>query len=162
MLRALATLARGRLQLAAGNPSEAAATLHDAARQWDELQVPYEVATACTLLGQAQSEAGDDDAAKEMFSRARTLFVQIGARLDASAIGAPRRAHRPSGLTGRELEVLRLLAAGQANKEIAAELHLSAKTVSRHLTNIFNKIGVTSRAAATAFAFEHDLVGKRG
>jgi ATP/maltotriose-dependent transcriptional regulator MalT len=159
MLHALAGLARGRLQLAAGGPSVAVATLQTVTRQWHELEVPYEVATACTLLGQAQSDAGDEDAAKESFNRARALFEQIGARVDARAVEPVRRV-RPAGLTEREVEVLCLLAAGQANKEIAATLHLSAKTVSRHLTNIFNKIGVNSRAAATAFAFEHDLVGR--
>jgi DNA-binding NarL/FixJ family response regulator len=162
MLHALAALARGRLQLAEGNPSVAAATIQSAARLWQELQVPYEVATACTLLGQAQSEAGDHNAGKQSFDKARVLFEQIGARLDARAIEPARRTRRPAGLTEREVEVLSLLATGQANKEIAATLHLSAKTVSRHLTNIFNKIGVTSRTAATAFAFEQNLIGKPG
>jgi DNA-binding CsgD family transcriptional regulator len=162
MLHALAALARGRLQLAEGNPSVAAGTLQSAARLWQELQVPYEVATACTLLGQAHSEAGDHDAGKKSFDKARVLFEQIGARLDARAIEPAQRTRRPAGLTEREVEVLSLLAAGQANKEIAATLHLSAKTVSRHLTNIFNKIGVTSRTAATAFAFEQNLIGKPG
>ncbi len=67
----------------------------------------------------------------------------------------------PAGLTEREVEVLRLVAGGLSNNEIAAELYLSAKTVSRHLSNIFTKIGVTSRASATAFAFEHELVEPR-
>jgi DNA-binding NarL/FixJ family response regulator len=71
------------------------------------------------------------------------------------------RSHRPAGLTEREVEVLCLVAAGHTNKEIAASLHLSAKTVSRHLTNIFTKIDVPSRAAATAFAFEHHLIEGR-
>jgi ATP/maltotriose-dependent transcriptional regulator MalT len=162
MLHALASLARGRLQLAQGDPTSAAATLQRAVRQWQELQVPYEVATASTLLGQAQRETGDDGAAKQSFSTARALFGQIGVRLDARAIDAARPTKRPGGLTEREVEVLRLIVDGRSNKEIAAELHLSAKTGSRHLTNIFNKIGVSSRAAATAFAFEHRLVGGRG
>jgi DNA-binding CsgD family transcriptional regulator len=157
MLHGLTVLARGRLQLAQGNPIAAAATLQTAVAQWQELQVPYEVATATTLLGQAQREAGDDDAAKESFARARALFEQIGVRLDAHSIVSPRPTRRPAGLTQREVEVLCLIADGRANKEIAAQLNLSAKTVSRHLTNIYNKIGVTSRAAATAFAFEHHL-----
>jgi len=161
MLHALAALARGRLQLAQENPTEAAVTLQSALRQWQELKVPYEVATATTLLGQAQIEAGNDDAAKESFAKARALFEQIGAHLDARGIDSARGTRRASGLTEREVEVLRLIAAGLANKEIAAQLQLSAKTVSRHLTNIFNKIGVTSRAAATAYAFEHHLISRR-
>jgi DNA-binding NarL/FixJ family response regulator len=139
----------------------AVATLHAAIGHWQELRVPYEVATASTLLGQAQREGGDEDAAKQSFARARALFEQIGAHLDARGIETARRTRQPAGLTEREIEVLRLIADGQANKEIAAHLHLSVKTVSRHLTNIFNKIGVNSRAAATAFAFEHHLIGKR-
>ena len=161
MLHALAAVARGRLQLAQRDPVAAAATLLAAVRQWQELQVPYEIATANTLLGQAQRDAGNQDAADESFVRARALFEQIGARLDALDLDAPRRPSRPARLTEREVEVLLLIASGQANKQIAAQLHLSAKTVSRHLTNIFNKIGVTSRAAATAFAFEHHLISKR-
>jgi ATP/maltotriose-dependent transcriptional regulator MalT len=162
MLHALASLARGRLQLANGDSTVAAATLQGAVREWQELQVPYEVATARTLLGQAQRETGDDSAANQSFASARALFEQIGARLDAQVIAAARPTKRPCGLTEREVEVLCLIADGRANKEIAAQLHLSAKTVSRHLTNIFNKMGVSSRAAATAFAFEHHLVGRRG
>jgi ATP/maltotriose-dependent transcriptional regulator MalT len=156
MLHAMAALTRGRLQLTQGDPT-AAATLQTAAAQWQQLQVPYEVATARTLLGQAQREAGDEDASKESFARARALFERIGAHLDARSIESTRRIRRPAGLTEREVEVLCLIADGRANKEIAAQLHLSAKTVSRHVTNIYNKIGVTSRAAATAFAFEHHL-----
>jgi ATP/maltotriose-dependent transcriptional regulator MalT len=162
MLHALAALARGRLQLAEAKPISAAETLQGAVNQWEELQVPYEVATATTLLAQAQRDAGDEAAAKESFARARALFEQVGALLDAQDVDASWRTRRPAGLTEREVEVLRLVASGQANKEIAAQLHLSAKTVSRHLTNIFNKVGVTSRAAATAFAFEHDLAGGQG
>jgi DNA-binding CsgD family transcriptional regulator len=136
------------------------AALQTASRQWQELHVPYEAATAMTLLGQAQTAARNDDAAKVFFANARALFEQIGANLDARGIDSTRRTRRPSGLTEREVEVLDLIAAGWANKEIAAQLRLSAKTVSRHLTNIFNKIGVTSRAAATAYAFEHHLVSR--
>jgi DNA-binding NarL/FixJ family response regulator len=85
------------------------------------------------------------------------LFEQIGVHLDTRSIGSTRPTQRPAGLTQREIEVLCLIADGRSNKEVAAQLHLSAKTVSRHITNIYNKIGVTSRAAATAFVFEHHL-----
>jgi ATP/maltotriose-dependent transcriptional regulator MalT len=161
MLHALASLARGRLQLGQANATAAAATLQVAVRQWQELQVPYEVAAARTLLGQAQRETGDAAAATQSFAAARALFETIGARLDAHGIEPARRMKRPCGLTEREVEVLCLIADGRPNKDIAAQLRLSAKTVSRHLTNIFNKIGVNSRAAATAFAFEHHLISKR-
>ncbi|MBV9661835.1 MAG: response regulator transcription factor [Acidimicrobiales bacterium] len=158
MLSALAVLARGRLQLAEGDPTAAVTTLRTALSKWQELQVPYEVATANTLLGQACRQAGDEQAATRSFARARVLFEQIGAHLDIHIIET-RRPRSPAGLTDREIEVLCLIAAGRANKEIAAQLHLSAKTVSRHLTNIFNKLGVNSRTAATAFAYQNQLVG---
>jgi ATP/maltotriose-dependent transcriptional regulator MalT len=157
MLHAMAGLARGRLQLAKHDLAAASATLRDTERRWLELEVPFEVATTRTLLGQALRDAGDEQGAQESFAGARALFDQIGARLDARVVNGP---DLPKGLTGREAEVLRLIAAGLSNKEIATTLHLSVKTVSRHLSNIFNKIGVSSRAAATAFAFEHQLVGQ--
>ena len=136
--------------------------MRQAVGRWRDLNVPYEVATAQTLLGQALREAGDDDAATESFAAAAKLFDHIGARLDAQRLtdGAPPPV-LPAGLTEREVEVLQLVAAGLTNNEIASALYLSAKTVSRHLSNIFTKIGVTSRAGATAFAFEHGLVQAR-
>ena len=96
------------------------------------------------------------------------MFVRLGARpdlavlqaleeaLDSPAVGRPpRSAH---GRTARELQVLRLVAQGKTNKAIAGELGLSEKTVDRHVSNIFNKIDVSTRAAATAYAYEHKLV----
>jgi DNA-binding CsgD family transcriptional regulator len=158
-LRASALSTRGRLHLAEGNATVACVALRDALVRWDELDVPYEVATTRTLLGQALREAGDEDAAASSFAAAEALFDQIGACVDARQIRdlGGRRA-LPAGLTEREAEVLSLVSAGRTNKEIAAALYLSEKTVSRHLSNIFTKIGVSSRAAATAFAFEHRLV----
>jgi DNA-binding NarL/FixJ family response regulator len=125
------------------------------------LDVPYEVATASTLLGQALRDSGDEVGAVEAFTAATELFEQIGARLDARLVFGSSRPSLPCGLTEREVEVLRLIAAGKSNSHIATELFLSVKTVSRHLSNIFTKIGVTSRTAATAFAFEHELVDPR-
>jgi DNA-binding NarL/FixJ family response regulator len=159
---AAALSARGRLQLALQEDEAACATLRTAVSLWQELDVPYEVASTRTLLGQALHAAGDEAASAAAFTAAEALFGQIGARLDASAIRERvSRPQLPAGLTEREAEVLRLIAAGRSNKEIAAELFLSAKTVSRHLSNIFTKIGVSSRSAATAFAFEHHLVEGR-
>jgi ATP/maltotriose-dependent transcriptional regulator MalT len=160
MLHAMAGLARGRMQLAQYEVTEACVTLRDAERRWQELEVPFEVATTRTLLGQALREAGDEDGAQASFAAARALFDQIGARLDSQDVGGVDGPDLPAGLTAREAEVLRLIAAGLSNKDIATTLHLSVKTVSRHLSNIFTKIGVSSRAAATAFAFEHQLVGR--
>jgi ATP/maltotriose-dependent transcriptional regulator MalT len=158
-LLAIAASTRGRLELALGDRG-AVRTLQGAVERWQVLDVPFEVATARTLLGQALRDAGDDDAATASFSAGAALFDQIGARLDARNVLGDAAPPLPAGLTAREVEVLRLIATGLTNNEMAEALHLSAKTVSRHLSNIFTKIGVSSRAGATAFAFEHDLVDR--
>lgn len=157
-LRAVARSTRGRLELAEGDPA-AVATLRDAVAAWTALDVPYESASARTLLAQALRDAGDEKGSLATFTSAAEQFDQIGARLEArSAIGDASEAQLPAGLTEREAEVLRLVASGMTNSDIAEALFLSAKTVSRHLSNIFTKIDVSSRAAATAFAFEHGVV----
>jgi ATP/maltotriose-dependent transcriptional regulator MalT len=161
ILWAAAASARGRLELARGDALDACTTLQDAVERWLALDVPYEVATARTLLGQALRDCGDVTGAADSFAAAAKLFEQIGAHLDARLSDSRVRPTLPAGLTDREVEVLRLVAAGKTNSEVAAELYLSVKTVSRHLSNIFTKVGVTSRAAATAFAFEHNLVANR-
>jgi ATP/maltotriose-dependent transcriptional regulator MalT len=158
VLQATLRATRGRLELAEDAPS-AAATLREAVADWEAMAVPYEVATARTLLGEALRRAGDEAAATEAFRAAAEVFDAIGARLDADLLaGVDPTPAPPAGLTNREVEILRLIAAGLTNNEIAAALYLSAKTVSRHLSNIFTKIGVSSRAGATAFAFDHRLV----
>jgi DNA-binding CsgD family transcriptional regulator len=165
VLLASAATARGRLLLAEHDARSACASLRTALERWQSLEVPYEIATTRTLLGQSLKELGDDDGAAGSFAAAEALFEQIGARIDVRApgdsLGGERAAAAPAGLTARELEVLGLVAAGHTNKQIAAELFLSEKTVSRHLSNIFAKIDVTSRSAATAFAFEQGLVTGR-
>ena len=105
--------------------------------------------------------SGDEDAAALELDAARDAFEQLGAAPDLARVDAldgDRRAASAHGLTARELEVLRLVAAGKTNKAIAAELVLSERTVDRHVSNIFAKLGVSSRAAATAYAYEHGLV----
>jgi ATP/maltotriose-dependent transcriptional regulator MalT len=161
-LAASALSARGRLHLAQGDSAAACTTLQEALKHWQGLEVPYEVATARLLLGQACRNCGDEDGAMRSLDRAAAIFDQLGAALDArhtrdltsSASATPL----PGGLTAREAEVLSLVASGRTNKDIAAALHLSERTVARHLSNIFTKIGVTSRTAATAFAYENNLV----
>jgi ATP/maltotriose-dependent transcriptional regulator MalT len=157
-LSATARSTRGRVQLATGDPS-AVSTIGEACRAWQMLGVPYEVATTRTLLGLALRNSGDDRGAVAAFAEASATFDEIGASLDASiAGGGAMPTSLPAGLTQREVEVLRLLATGMSNAEMAEALYLSVKTVSRHMSNIFVKIGVTSRAAATAFAFENGVV----
>lgn len=157
-LQAAAVSARGRAQLAERDPA-ACATLRSAVARWTELGVPYEIATARTLLGQACRDVGDAMGAASAFDAGRQLFDDLGVRLDARetrTLGNP--SPLPGGLTSREAEVLRLVAAGHTNKEVAAALFLSDKTIARHLSNIFTKAGVSTRSAATAFAFEHDMI----
>ncbi len=156
-LQAAALTTRGRLQLVQRDPA-ACATLRLAVARWTDLSVPYEIATARTLLGQSCRDSGDEPGAASAFAAARQLFDGLGVGLDARTLADPVL---PAGLTAREAEVLRLVAAGHTNKAIAAQLFLSDKTVARHLSNIFTKVDVATRAAATAFAFEHGMI-RRG
>ena len=117
---------------------------------------PYEVARSRELIGLACRALGDEEAAGLELEAARTGYEELGAVPDAVRLGS--RPGRPHGLTPRELEVLRLVASGRSNREIAADLVISEHTVSRHLQNMFMKLEVTSRAAATAYAYEHHLV----
>ena len=163
-LAAAGASCRGRLQLAEGDAGGACASLHRALRQWQDLDVPYEAATARLLLGQACRGSGDEDGAAAAFAAVAQIFERLGAVLDARRVkeSLDGPGTLPAGLTEREAEVLRLVAAGATNRAIAAELYLSDKTVARHLSNIFVKIGVSSRSAATVFAFETGLVGVEG
>jgi DNA-binding NarL/FixJ family response regulator len=161
LLDAVAAQARGALLLAEGAAEPAIVALRRAARGWQELDAPYETARARTLVARACRDLGDSQAAEMELGAARELLKALGAAsalaevdaLDAQA--GPRDTH---GLTERELQVLRLIADGQTNKAIAADLVLSERTVERHVSNIFAKVGVSTRAAATAFAFKHELV----
>jgi ATP/maltotriose-dependent transcriptional regulator MalT len=157
MLAALAAHARGTVALAEGDVHTALVGLRDAQRIWLELDAPYEVARTRAAIAQACAALGDAEAAALELEAACDLFGRLGAapdlaRLDRSAAG------REHGLSRRELEVLRLLASGKSNREIATTLVISEHTVARHLQNIYAKLRLSSRAAATAFAFEHDLV----
>jgi DNA-binding NarL/FixJ family response regulator len=110
-------------------------------------------------MGRALAAVGDQDSSRRQLEAARSTFRRLGARPaadEASHLLAPPSL--PAGLTGREVEVLRLVASGRSNAQIASELVLSEKTVARHLSNIFGKLDVGSRTAATAFAYEHRLV----
>ena len=159
VLLAAAATARGRVQLAAGDHGEACAALQEAIKRWTDIDAPYEIATARSLMGQACRKAGDEDGAEQAFLAAEAIFDRLGAAIDAQLTRSFRGAvDLPSGLSAREVEVLRLVASGRTNRQMAAELNLSEKTIARHVSNIFTKIDVRSRAAATAWAFEQRLI----
>ena len=159
MLRAMHAHVRGAVELAAGDAAGALKSLREAAQVWQELEAPYEAARARMLVGQACRALGDEDAFALELGAARSLFEELGATPDLASVDSlTEPAAAAHGLTSRELEVLRLLATGKSNREIATALVISEHTVARHVQNIFTKLGVSSRTAAGAFAFEHDLV----
>lgn len=158
-LRALAAHATGAVLLARGEAHAALAVLQRACSAWQELSAPYQAARARALIAQACRRLGDEATAGLELDAATAVLKQLGAapdlaRIDQLATPAPGSAH---GLTPRELEVLRLVARGSTNRAIAGALFISEKTVHRHVSNIFMKLGVSTRAAAAAFAFEHGL-----
>jgi DNA-binding CsgD family transcriptional regulator len=161
LLRALAAQAAGAVALAEGDAAGALGSLRRALSTWQDLEAPYEAARTRVLVGMACAELGDSDASALEFEAARTVFEELGAgpdltRVDSLVTSSPSRSLQ--GLSPRELEVLRHVADGKTNREIATELVLSERTVERHVSNIFTKLDVSSRAAATAFAYEHRLL----
>ncbi len=158
--RALAGRARGAVLLETNDIATAVRHLRQAAHFWREAAAPYEEAQVLVLLGLAVLRAGDAEGSVRELEAARSLFVSAGAEADAHMVERllGERAARPAGLTEREIEVLRLVAEGKSNREVAHSLSLSEHTVARHLQIIFNKLGVSSRAAATAFAVQRRLV----
>jgi DNA-binding CsgD family transcriptional regulator len=159
LLNALAGQARGAVDLAAGDPRGALTALRAASRAWQDLGAPYEAARVRVLLGRACRDLGDADSAQLELEAARESFAALAATPDVDRVDALLgRADDSHGLTARELEVLRLVAAGETNKAIAARLVLSERTVDRHVSNIFAKLGASSRTAATAYAYQHGLV----
>jgi DNA-binding CsgD family transcriptional regulator len=159
-LPAVAAHAQGAVLLAEGDPRAALAVLRGAWLAWQELEVPYEAGRVRVLIGLACRELGDQDGAKMELDAARWVFHQLAAAPDLARVEAlsGKAAGGPGGLTARELQVLRMVAAGETNKAIAAELFVSGRTVDRHMSNIYAKLGVSSRAAATAHAYQHGLL----
>ncbi|APE21547.1 MULTISPECIES: LuxR family transcriptional regulator [Streptomyces] len=161
LLRALADTAVGSVALARKG-SDALLPLRRALAGWLELRVPYEAAQVRMLLAAADRAAGDEEGARLELGAARAAFERLGAVPDARRAAAlltgGSRRRLPGGLTAREAEVLRLVAEGGTNKDIARTLVISEHTVARHLNNIFAKLGVGSRASATAYAYAHGLV----
>jgi DNA-binding CsgD family transcriptional regulator len=160
MLRAVVAQADGALFLAEGHAHTALDSLRRAFSLWERLEAPYEAARVRVLIGQACRALGDDEAAALEREAARSFFERLGAQPDLARLDAPHprvlTASKPV-LTARELHVLRLVSTGRTNKEIAAELSLSERTIDRHVTNILTKLDVPSRTAATTYAYDHKL-----
>jgi len=159
-----AAQATGAVRLAQGKPREALALLRRAEQVWRDFGAPYECARVRVFVALACRALGDDDAAEQEFGAARRAFEQLGAVCDLSRLDAlqqpvaPAAASSAGGLSPRELEVLAQIASGSTNKAIAVTLKISEKTVARHVSNIFLKLGLSSRAGATAYAWQHQLI----
>jgi ATP/maltotriose-dependent transcriptional regulator MalT len=158
-LRAVGLRVNGAVALARGEALIALASLRAACTAWNELDAPYEAARTRVLLGDAYELLDDSDAAERERAAARACFERLGADAALQDLDGPVDDDSTGpGLSPREREVLDLVVGGLTNREIAGELYLSEKTVARHVSNIFTKLGVSSRAAATAYAYEHGLV----
>jgi DNA-binding CsgD family transcriptional regulator len=161
VLRATAAQAEGTRELAAGNPREALVRLRLACKEWQALEIPHAVARTREALGLACRALGDRAGGRMELEAARAAYERLGAGPDlarADALLAHRPGAGPGGLTPREVQVLLLVAAGKSNKEVADGLSLSVKTVERHVGNILLKLDVPSRAAATAWAYENEVI----
>jgi DNA-binding CsgD family transcriptional regulator len=153
--------ARGAVALAGDDALASLVALRQATQGWHELDAPHEAARARVLLALACRELGDDDTFALELDAARAIFEKLGAAPDVARVDALRQRRRATGhhgLTPRELQILALVATGRTNRAIAGELFISEKTVARHVSNIFLKLGLSSRAAATAYAYEHELL----
>ncbi len=167
VLRAMADQAGGAVLLSEGDPGGGLKSLRAAHTTWTRLKMPLETARTSALLGLGCLSVGDRSSAAMELDNAASIFDALGAVPDADRLGRLQQTieerSRPaapdkSELTSREIEVLVHVAAGRTNREIAAALTISQHTVGRHLENIFVKLGVNSRAAATAYAYEHRLL----
>ncbi|WP_112236561.1 helix-turn-helix transcriptional regulator [Kribbella monticola] len=157
-LRAMAAYCAALVAVAAGDPDRALPQARQAMQLWGTLQAPYEVARSRVLVGKAFRELGDDDSATRELGAALRSFDELGAAASRQEVEKLLGRNALGGLTQRELEVLRLVAAGNSNTATAQQLVLSDKTVARHMSNIFAKLDVPSRTAAVAYAREHDLL----
>jgi len=157
-LRAMAAYCAGLVALAADDADRALPAARQAAQLWTSLQAPYEAARARVLVGRAFRCLGDQDSATAELTAAHQSFTDLGVTTSREEAAKLLQRPTPGGLTQREHEVLRLVAAGNSNAEIARQLVLSEKTVARHLSNIFAKLDVSSRTAAVAYARDHALL----
>jgi DNA-binding NarL/FixJ family response regulator len=160
-LRALSARARGAVLLTEGKPRDALEALRGAWAEWQALEVPYEAARVRVAMGLSWRQLGDAEAAELEFDAARRVFLRLDAAPDVARVNellAPSPPADAQSLTPRELQVIRLIAGGGSNRAIARELAISERTVDRHVSNILTKLELPSRAAATAYAYQHGLV----
>jgi DNA-binding NarL/FixJ family response regulator len=157
-LRALSAQARGTVLLADGDARAALDHLHLAWVEWQGLEMPYEAARVRVLMGLACRALDDHDGAAMELDAAHRVFLRLGAMPDIVRVDEILGRRPAPSLTLREMEVIRLIAAGQTNGAIARKLAISDRTVDRHVANIYTKLDLSSRAAATAYAYEHGLV----
>jgi len=162
LLHAVSAHATGALLLAQGDIAGASTSLRQAWEIWRDLEMPYEEAQTCLLVAAVCEKRGDEDGRRLEIETARRLFKQLAAEHCLARIAEPSErafSHRRIGsLSERESQVLRLLAAGKTNRAIGGQLFISERTVARHVSNIFDKLGVSSRTGATAWAFRHNLI----
>jgi DNA-binding NarL/FixJ family response regulator len=154
LLESASRRASGAVCLAEGDARAALAALRLASDGFRELDAPYETARTGVLIARSRLELGDEEGAQLELDSARSTFRRLGARPDLDRLDGPAA----SPLTARELQVLTLVARGSTNRAIGVALGLSERTVDRHVSNIFAKLGVSSRAAATAIAYESELL----
>ena len=161
VLQAMAAHTRGAVELAEGRARAALIALRHAFEVWRQAEAPYEIARVRVLIAVASRELGDVESADLEIEAAAALFEQLGATADLAHLDTLRKRHAQvsqHGLTPRELQVLRQIAAGKTNRAMAADLSVSERTIDRHVSNILVKLGVPSRAAATAYAYSHKLL----
>ena len=164
-VRAYAANASGTVLLADKASSAALSKLREAWTLWQELELPYQAARVRVLIGQACQQLGDQVAAAFEFDAARQFFQRVSAEPDLARVDElrePKRATVSHVLSARELEVIGLVAKGRTNREIARQLSISERTVDRHVSNILLKLNLPTRSAATAYAFQNDLIARRG
>jgi DNA-binding CsgD family transcriptional regulator len=168
LLAAAAAYAKGAVALASGDARGAIEPLRAAQETWLRAGAPYLAARAQLLIGKSFQTLGDQDGARLEQAGARRVFAELGAASDVAAADALVAPTKPApgtadtaetgGLSAREREVLCLVASGKTNKEIGRALFVSERTVDRHVSNIFLKLEVPTRAAATAWAYRQGLV----
>jgi DNA-binding CsgD family transcriptional regulator len=158
MFAALAAFAEGQVLLAEGDATNGLVSARTAVDAWRSLGVPYEAARSRVLVGRTLQALGEAAAARAEFEAARGVFLELGAHPALAELAGFSGERRAGLLTDRELEVLRLVSKGLTNRAIGVKLSLSEKTVARHLSNIFGKLGLSTRAAATSYAYENGLV----